>query len=235
MAEVVHIAEIKRRVLATKAKLSADSQDGPTVNTRLLDLLESVEKTLLHNQDQIRRLKRTGQVLAVFAILGWLATAALVADRFYGDRAYGDRAYGDGSPGTRSGTASTTVTLPEPEPREPAADLAASGSTAPSGATGSTQDVDDLILRPEDYQDRQVTVTGSVIQLFSRYRLRSETGKETIVIDIDGLRPADQAELEAALDKVGMLAGVRARILGRVQRQEAANFHLAASELVLLD
>lgn len=230
MAEVVHIAEIKRRVLATKAKLSADSQDGPTVNTRLLDLLESVEKTLLHNQDQIRRLKRTGQVLAVFAILGWLATAALVADRFYGDRAYGDSA-----PGTRSGMASSTVTLPEPEPREPAADLAASGSTAPSGATGSTQDVDDLILRPEDYQGRQVTVTGSVIQLFSRYRLRSETGKETIVIDIDGLRPADQAELEAALDKVGMLAGVRARILGRVQRQEAANFHLAASELVLLD
>ena len=60
MAEIVRIADIKQRVIATRARLSAASEDGPKLSTRVLDLLESVEKTLLHNQAQIRRLRRTG-------------------------------------------------------------------------------------------------------------------------------------------------------------------------------
>ena len=78
-------------------------------------------------------------------------------------------------------------------------------------------------------------MTGSVIELLSRYRLRSETGPNTIVIDVDALPPDDLADLEAALAEAGPLRGVRARIMGKVERGDAAAFHLAASELVLLD
>ena len=259
MTEVVYIADIKQRVLATKAKLSAAaSQEGPKVNAGLLDLLESVEKTLLHNQEQIRRLRRSGKALVVFGLFGWLVTAALVAERFYSDST--NDTLGDAVPGRPPEAAPSSLALEGHETNDTSAHIAVAQSIArsrqPDQAAmrpaktvettqiansastkprGGVQDVDDLVFRPHDYQGRQVTVTGWVIQLFSRYRLRSGTGQNTIVIDIDGLQPTERAELEAALEEVGMLGGVRARIMGRIERQEAANFHLVASELVLLD
>ena len=226
MAEIVRIADIKQRVVATKAKLSAASPEGPHVGTRLLDLLEAVEKTLLHNQAQIRRLRRTGKALAFLALLGWLAAAALVADRFYGN--------------STTGAADLAVSEPTAEPQQPdratrhPAEIPKPGEIAgTAGPEGSRQTVDDLVLEPHAYQGRQVTVTGSVIQLFSRYRLRSETAPNTIVLDVDGLPPADRTELEAAFEESGPLGGVRARIMGRVERGDAASFHLAASALEL--
>ena len=86
MAEVDHIADIKQRVAATKAQLgAAASREGWGDNARLLDVLETVEKTLVQNQQQIRRLKRIGQALAVFTLIILLVTAALIADRAHSD------------------------------------------------------------------------------------------------------------------------------------------------------
>lgn len=230
MAEIVRIADIKQRVEATKAKLNAAAPEGPHVGTRLLDLLEAVEKTLLHNQAQIRRLRRTGKALAVLALLGWLAAAALVADRFYGNSTTG-----------AAGLAVSELTAEPQQPnratRHPAETPkpAKIAGTAAPGPKGSRQTVDDLVLEPHAYEGRQVTVTGSVIQLFSRYRLRSETASNTLVLDVDALPPADRAALAAAFEESGHLGGVRARITGRVERADAASFHLAASQLDLLD
>ena len=230
MAEIVRIADIKQRVVATRARLSAAAEDGPKISSRLLDLLEAVEKTLLHNQAQIRRLKRTGTVLAVFALLGWLAAALLVADKFYRD--------GTNDAGDVAGS------RPVAEPQRPdtaaargaqAPESGHAAGTAAAGPEGPGQTIDDLFLEPQVYEGRDVTVTGSVIELLSRYRLRSETGPNTIVIDIDGLPPAVRSAFSAALAEAGPLRGVRARIMGKVERGDAAAFHLAASELVLLD
>ena len=86
MAEVDHIADIKQRVAATKAQLgAAASREGWGDNARLLDVLEAVEKTLVQNQQQIRRLRRIGKALAVFALMSWIVIAALIADRAYSD------------------------------------------------------------------------------------------------------------------------------------------------------
>ena len=210
MAEIVRIADIKQRVVATKAKLSAASDEGPKLNTRLFDLLEAVEKTLLHNQAQIRRLRRTGAALAVVALLGWLTAGLLVADRFTRDGADG------------------AAELAGPRPEQ----AAGTAATAPEG---SADGVDGLVLEPQAFEGQDVTVTGSVIELLSRYRLRSATGANTIVVDVDALPSTDRDELAAALAEAGPLRGLRARITGRVERGEGAAFHLAASELVLLD
>ena len=195
-----------------------------------MDLLEAVEKTLLHNQAQIRRLRRAGMALAALALLGWLAAALLVADRFYRD---GTNDAGDvadsrpvGEP-QRPDTAAAQGT--QASESEQASGAEATGADGPGRTTG------DLFLEPQAYEDRDVTVTGSVIELLSRYRLRSETGPNTIVIDIDGLPPAVRSAFSAALAEAGPLRGVRARIMGKVERGDAAAFHLAASELVLLD
>jgi TPR repeat protein len=95
------------------------------------------------------------------------------------------------------------------------------------------QDADDLVFEPHNYQDRQVVVTGSVVHLLWDYRLKAETGQNSIVIDIDGLSQADRAKLDAAIEKVGFLGQVRARIRGRIERQTLATFKLTATELAL--
>ena len=258
MAEVVHIADIKQRVVATKAKLNAASQDGLQINARLMDLLEAVEKTLLHNQTQIRRQRRIGKTLALIALVGWLATAAFVAERFYGGLIH--ETFVGAGPGGQSGTAPANTQIADPDPGDQATSLAISGSLAGTeptdtstertaqsaeqpGNSGSAsaapntlvQDVDDLVLQPDAYQGRDVVVTGSVVRLFERYRLRSEGGLETILVDVDELQQADRAKLEAAVANAGRLGEVRARIEGRIERQDPATFKLRASELVVIE
>lgn len=225
MAEIVRIADIKQRVAATRAKLSATSDEGPKLSARLLDLLEAVEKTLLHNQAQIRRLRRTAMALAVVALLGWLAAALLVADRFYRDGANGAADVADARPVTQSRP-------PDPALASQPERSAVTAAAEPGGSAGG---VDGLLREPQAYEGREVTVTGSVIQLLSRYRLRSQTGPNTIVVEVDQLPPADRDKLEAALAEARPLRGLRARITGRVERGEGAAFQLAATEIVLLD
>ena len=97
------------------------------------------------------------------------------------------------------------------------------------------EDTDDLVSRPYNYQGRQVVVTGSVVQLFWEYRLKSRSGQNKIVIDVDGLKQSDRAKLDAAIDRAGFFGRVRARIHGRIERQTSTTFELAATELVLIE
>ena len=241
MTEVVHIADIKRRVLATQAKLSAASQSGPTINARLVALLESVEKTLLHNQAQIRKLRRGGLAVAAVALLGWLAAAGLAVDRYYGG---GDSDLLDVVlAGESSGDTTTLPALGGRGARGAAADTeTAPQASEPGTATqtaavpdGETSGADDVILRPQAYDGQEVTVTGAMVRLFSRYRLRSADGQDTLAIDLGGLAPAERAGLEAALEEIGALGSLRVRIVGSIEREEAESYFLRVAELVVLD
>jgi hypothetical protein len=446
MGNVVDIADMKQRVAATEAKLGDASREGREHNARILGLLEAVEKTLEHNQQQIRRLKRAGKALAVFGLMSWLATGALVADKVHSGT-LNDALNGTllrSQPGNASaklapielqahGTSAVSVAAQASEPEVPQvavseglastleADLASSEtvmrssetnqatirlpelgqapqrpfSAPPSGAaapgtelafvatpsfsdevvvsrllelaqnqvanmafttpkgdnayetfqlilssqpnneaalsgieqigvkyvelanlaaakgdlrmanhyaakaselapehpivlgmafpmeaerrpteetTSSSaasaeikrprrppaqlqkvaardemvfgpsaapqsliEDIDDLVFKPHNYRGRQVVVIGSVNRFFWRYRLRAETGQNSIVLDVDGLRQADRSALESAIETSGLLGQVRARIKGRIERQSVATFRLVASELVLVD
>jgi len=254
MAEVVRFADIKERVLATQAKLNAASQEGREVNSRLLHLLEAVEKTLLYNQKKIYRLRRAGLALVLFGLLGWFAAAALVVERMHGVEP-------DGRPGGAVLAGRDGMDPGKPAPvdhvsNDAVAKLSSSLSDLKIGdweraaigpstlaidaqfsvsAPAKDPDVEDLVTEPHDYQGRDVEITGSVVRLFKRYRLRSETGPNTIVLDIDGIRPSDRARLEAAIEEASLLVPLRARIKGKVERQSPVTFHLVASDLVLLD
>ena len=57
MTKAIDIAEMKQRVTATEAKLSATAQEGQNCNMRLLNLLDMVEKNLARKQQQISRLE----------------------------------------------------------------------------------------------------------------------------------------------------------------------------------
>lgn len=255
MAEVVRIADIKRQVVATKVKLKAKSSEGVGINARLLELLESVEKTLLNNQNRIHRLKRTGKVLALLGLASWLVTAVVVADRFHGDligRAFDAPRQGSeaetAASEAREGTATGDSGLARPEPvtgpsgGDPTASRAAVAAPTPdvSGPipyepAGQGSETDDLVRRPDLFQGQHVVVTGPVVRLLQRYRLRAETGLETIPLVIEGLEPADLAEFEAAVEAVGPLGGVRAQISGQVERRTPSGFHLVASKVALIE
>ncbi len=105
----------------------------------------------------------------------------------------------------------------------------------PTTGPGNFPDVDALVREPKYYQGRDVEVTGSVVRIFKRYRLRSESGPNTLVIDIDGIQPSERAALEAAVENASILTPVHARIKGKVERQSSGTFYLVASDLVLLD
>ncbi len=57
MAAIFDIVEMKRRAAATESKLSVAVQDDRERNAQLLQLLESVETTLVDNQQRIHRLE----------------------------------------------------------------------------------------------------------------------------------------------------------------------------------
>ncbi len=109
--------------------------------------------------------------------------------------------------------------------------IAASAGVSPKNLV---RDVDDLIFKPHNYRGREVVVTGSVIHLLWDYRLKAETGQNSLVIDVDRLSPANRAMLDAAIERAGFLGQVRARVKGRVKRQTPATFELAATELTLI-
>ena len=74
-----------------------------------------------------------------------------------------------------------------------------------------------------------------VVWLLWRYRLQSDSGPGSLVIDVDGLQSTDQTVLKKAMDEVGLLGQVRARIKGIIQRRGDTSYHLAASEVVLVE
>lgn len=94
---------------------------------------------------------------------------------------------------------------------------------------------DDLLFQPGHYADRQVVVTGSVVWLLRRYWLRSDSGQESMMIDVDGLQPNKRSDLEDAVVNIETLAQVRARITGTIEKRGSGSYRLAASELMLLE
>jgi len=100
---------------------------------------------------------------------------------------------------------------------------------------GNTVAADELLLEPGDHVGQEVVVTGSVVWLLWRYRLQSESGPGSLVIDVDGLQSTDQTVLKKAMEEVGLLGQVRARIKGIIERRGDATYHLAASEVVLVE
>lgn len=294
--------------MATRAKLSAASPDEREIGARLLNLLASVEKTLLYNQKQIRRLQRLCKALVVVGLLGWVAAGAVlvawwsgeplsvprvalfsmkesaglagesaesaatdrnrrddaaapapagpasIAEAPPGETLAGDAPPGEAPPGearqgeTQSGERQAgerqagegeRAAPDRGEPAEvvpvvPVAPVAPVVPVAP-GASVAAAEVDDLVLKPELYLGRDVVVTGAVVRLFNRYRLRSEDGLSTIVIDVGALPARERAALDGAFERASLLDHVRARIEGRVEREASATFQLAARGLALLE
>ena len=94
---------------------------------------------------------------------------------------------------------------------------------------------DDLLLEPSSHLGRPVIVTGPVVWMLWRYRLQSDSGTHSMVVDVEGIEPADQAELRAAIDRVGVLGQVQARIRGTLVHQGGESYRLSASELALVE
>lgn len=291
--------------MATRAKLSAASPDEREIGARLLNLLASVEKTLLYNQKQIRRLQRLCKALVVVGLLGWVAAGAVlvawwsgeplsvprvalfsmkesaglagesaesaatdrnrrddaaapapagpasIAEAPPGETLAGDAPPGEAPPGearqgeTQSGERQAgerqagegeRAAPDRGEPAEvvPVVPVAPVAPVVP-GTSVAAAEVDDLVLKPELYLGRDVVVTGAVVRLFNRYRLRSEDGLSTIVIDVGALPAHERAALDGAFERASLLDHVRARIEGRVEREASATFQLAARGLALLE
>ena len=118
---------------------------------------------------------------------------------------------------------------------EQIAALAPSEVALQTDAVADTVSLDDLLFEPVNHLGREVVVTGSVVWLLWRYRLQSESGPDSMVIDVEGLRTADQKELQEAIDRVGILGQVHARIRGTIERRGTQHYRLTASKLVLVE
>ncbi len=118
---------------------------------------------------------------------------------------------------------------------EQIAALAPSEFALQTDAVADTVSLDDLLFEPVNHLGREVVVTGSVVWLLWRYRLQSESGPDSMVIDVEGLRTADQKELQEAIDRGGILGQVHARIRGTIERRGTQHYRLTASELVLVE
>jgi len=254
MAAVVRFEDIKQRVLETQAKLSSASVDGREVNARLVSLLGAVERTLLDNQRKVRRSRRIGRALIVVGLAGWLAAGTLAVDKLgvldrwqrSGGSALagggGEWAATQGSRGHAAPSFVAEVSSAEATARSDETAGLASGSMSASGVgprasaiAAKQPDVDSLLAAPHDYRGRDIVVTGALVRLFNRYRLRSDDGAKTIVIDIDKIQPSARAKLEAAMAEASLLMPVLARVKGRVEPLSPAGYRLVASDLQLLD
>ena len=122
--------------------------------------------------------------------------------------------------------APTSLPSPEQEPQV---------AVVRTSLTAQSVEVDSLVTDPGRYDTRQVKVTGSLLRLLEHYRLQSQSGLRTLVVDVAGIEPAQREELRTAIDKAGLIGSVQARISGKVERLSANAYRLVAYELVLLE
>jgi hypothetical protein len=115
--------------------------------------------------------------------------------------------------------------------RQVAIGVAAPAPRVPAEAV----DVDRLVDDPGRYDARQVVVTGSLIRLLQHYRLQSESGLKTLVVDVNGLQRGQSDQLRRAIAGAGLVGSVRAQISGTVERGAAKTFRLVASDLQLVE
>jgi hypothetical protein len=77
-----------------------------------------------------------------------------------------------------------------------------------------------------------VVVTGTVTRFMGAYRLQSSSAQNTIVLDVDQARRADQIALEQALAG-GFSTSVRVQVRGEVERSLITSRIVAEDLLVL--
>ncbi len=115
------------------------------------------------------------------------------------------------------------------------AEISSGPVTSETDALRDTVSLERLLLDPGHHVGREVVVTGSVIWLVRRYWLQSDSGQMRMLIDVKGLHSDDWTKLNDAVVQIEFLVQVRARITGTIERQEPENYHLAATELVLVE
>lgn len=104
-----------------------------------------------------------------------------------------------------------------------------------SSDTAEAIDVDALVTDPGRYDTRRVVVTGALMRLLQNYRLQSQSGVQTLVVDVDGLDREQYDRLRKAIADAGLIGSVEARISGTVERGAAESFRLVASDLKLVE
>ncbi len=97
-----------------------------------------------------------------------------------------------------------------------------------------TVEVDELVQRPGRFDGQEVVVTGKVAHVLGAYRLQSGSQQNSIVIDVERTRRADQIALEQALAKAGFGNSVRVQARGEVE-QSLITSRLLAFDLMVLD
>ena len=96
-----------------------------------------------------------------------------------------------------------------------------------------TIEVDELVQRPGRFDGQEVVVTGTVARMAGAYRLQSGSRQNTIVLDIERARRADQIALEQALEKVSFDHSVWVQAHGVVE-QSGTTSRLLATDLIVL-
>ena len=97
-----------------------------------------------------------------------------------------------------------------------------------------TVEVDELVQRPGRFDGQEVVVTATVVRVLGAYRLQSRSQQNSIVLDVERTRRADQIALEKALTKVGFGNSVRLQARGEVE-QFLISSRLLASDLIVLE
>ncbi len=96
-----------------------------------------------------------------------------------------------------------------------------------------TVEVDALVKNPGKFAGQEVVVTGTVARLLGAYRLQSNSEQNTIVLDVEQARRADQIALEQALSSAGFGNSVRVQAQGLVE-QSLTTSRLVAADLIVL-
>jgi hypothetical protein len=96
-----------------------------------------------------------------------------------------------------------------------------------------TVEVDALVKNPGKFAGQEVVVTGTIAHMLGAYRLQSNSEQNTIVLDVEQARRADQIALEQALSSAGFGNSVRVQAQGLVE-QSFATSRLVASDLIVL-
>jgi hypothetical protein len=103
----------------------------------------------------------------------------------------------------------------------------------PPEARVDTVKVDALVKNPGKFDGQEVVVTGTVTRMLGAYRLQSNSEQNTIVLDVEQARRADQIVLEQALSAVGFGNSVRVQAQGLVE-QSFTTSRLVTSDLIVL-
>ena len=96
-----------------------------------------------------------------------------------------------------------------------------------------TVEVNDLVENSNRFVGQEVVVTGDIVRFLGAYRLQSTSAQNTLVLDVERTRRADQVALEQALAKAGFRQGVRVQVRGEVERSLVSS-RLVAEDLIVL-